>query len=348
MPKLSCFTPLGLLKLSSKPSPAELFYWQMIAAVGEQFSTEEGTHVEASIYARAMACGRAQALIEHAGDQAWPSTILENIPAREAEYGIVPGPNDTITDRRAALAAARRLPRGAALVVLRELFGTLLGYEADGGDFIGVRCTPSAEAVNHPASLGDQPMNLQPATVERKFIRVIDEVAGTFPGAYTLRYEGLDPNELDNPIYFDDESIPIPTTRLLVGDVVVVDAETNTRTERVTITAVGFDTPGGPDVTYRTLTATFTKPHAAGFSGTTAPFPLWASSKRHYTIVLTEAAAADAETRRKVNELAARVFAGVATWSIAGGEVVGGVGSAGPFTVGGGMLGVTPIGTVVV
>ena len=341
MPKLSLFTPLGLLKLSAKQSPAESFYGQMRAALGDQFDLSEGTHVEASLYARAMALGRAATLLEHAGDQAYPATITELIPSREAEYGIVPGPLDSIADRRAALGAAALLPKGATITALEETFGVLLG-----DDFLGVRPTPSPEAVNYPTNLGDQPMNLQTTRVERKFVRVIDAVTLGAPGSFTLRYAALDENEPTLIASLDDLEKPISTTRLLVGDVLVLDSETPTRTEVVTVTASANDFYGDPDICYRTFTATIANTHAAGFSGTTMPFPLWASSKRHYMIALTDTAAVDAEKRRKANDLAARLFSCVATWSVVAGEVTGGVGLAGPFTVGEGLLGVTPLGSM--
>ena len=325
MPKLSLFTPLGLLKLSAKQSPAESFYGQMRAALGDQFALDEGTHVEASVYARAMALGRAATLLEHAGDQAYPATITELIPSREAEFGIVPGPLDSIADRRRTLGAATLLPKGATYTALVEAFGALLG-----DDFLGIRPTPSPEAVNYPTELGDQPMNLQLPEVERKFIRLMEPLTSGGPEYKLVDYLPLDPNKGT----FDAAS------RVLVGDVLVVDSENASRTERVTVTLTSVGEDGFA------FAATFTNTHAAGVSATTMPFPLWMSSKRHYMIALSPTAAVDAEKRRKTNELAARLFSCVATWSIVAGTVTGGVGLAGPFTVGEGLLGVTPLGSM--
>lgn len=344
MPKFSLFTPLGLLKLGAKQSPAELFYDQQRAAIGEQFDTTEGTHVEASMYARAMAFGRTAFALERAADQAYPATITELIPTREAEYGVVPGPLDSIADRRATLAAARLLPRGATITAIEDAFATLLG-----DDFLGVRATPWPEAVNYPTNLGDQPMNLQTTSVERKFIRVLDAVTLGGPGYFTLRYEALDPNEPTVDETQFDITKQIPRTQLLVGDVLTLDSENATRTEVVTVQAVDIQFSDGDvlnDPAYRRFSATISNTHGAGFSATTIPFPLWASTKRHYLIVLTETAALDAEKRRKADELAARIFSCVATWSVAGGVVSGGSGVAGPFKVGEGLIGITPIGTM--
>src|SRR5215211_3697559 len=77
MPKLSAFTPVGLLKMSSRPSRARVIYESMRAALGDQFRTEQGDHVEASLFARAMGIARAQRLLEHAGDQALPRRVAE-------------------------------------------------------------------------------------------------------------------------------------------------------------------------------------------------------------------------------------------------------------------------------
>jgi len=74
-------------------------------------------------------------------------------------------------------------------------------------------------------------------------------------------------------------------------------------------------------------------------------YPYWTSSKRHSLVVLTASAAADPEKRRKVHELMGRLARGVSTWDIAAESAPG---FAGPFRVGEGRLGMTPIGTVAV
>jgi hypothetical protein len=109
--------------------------------------------------------------------------------------------------------------------------------------------------------------------------------------------------------------------------------------EVVTVTSTGISL-GTTD--YRTLTATFTKPHPTGAVLLAGDWPYWHSTKRTALVVLSETAAEDPEARRKVNEQLARQAREVSRWQIAGGSS----GGAGPFKVGVGKLGVTPIGTI--
>ena len=340
MPKLSCFTPLGLLKLSSKKPIAQLIYEQQMASLGGQFATDPGTHVEASVYARAMGLARAAVLIEHAGNQGDPGRVLEHIPQREREYGVVPGPNDTIADRRRALTAARKIPNGAVLMRLKEAFADLLGSA-----FVDILPTSATEAVT-PLDLGDPPMNLQVPTVPRRFIRILDGMNTGIPGSKTVRYEPLDEREgtvLEEALGFNRA---LPISRVLVGEMLVIDAEHSDKIERITVTGSGYQQTGSDpenDPIWRTLTATFTKAHEVGASGTTIPYPAWWSSKRHITIVLTSHGALDAETRRKAHELAHKILPSVDTWSIVAESST--PGTIGPFILGTSPLSVTPFGS---
>ena len=54
----------------------------------------------------------------------------------------------------------------------------------------------------------------------------------------------------------------------------------------------------------------------AGVTFTNMPFPLWGSTKRFNLVVVDAIAAADPETRRKINELLARMVRTVSTWNI--------------------------------
>ena len=144
---------------------------------------------------------------------------------------------------------------------------------------------------------------------------------------------------------------PSKPLRLVVGfpaggatdfvlDAVVIEPENKDRAERVTL-ADAFDSDGS--VPYF-LQFTPTKPHAAGVSILRAPFPFWAGTKRHSLVILSAEGAEDAESRRLAQWLMERYARATSTWDIAGANDDGV--SAGPFTVGGGKLGVTPIGYV--
>jgi hypothetical protein len=339
MPYLSAFTPLGLLMCSSAPSHAERFYYAQLEALGGQFRAEEGDHVEATIFARAIGLGVAKRVLEHAGDQQDPALVQECIEYREGEYGAIPSPRDNLTVRRARLAALRRAPKAATAVniatELRELVGDA---------FVAFRPTEYSEAAVDPPALGDQPMNLQPAEVARKNIRILDGVSANLGSPKTVMYDDLDPNgPTEESGLSGAPTAPISTVALLVGDTLVVDPGHNMQRERVVVTAAGAIYDSSEARWYRTFTATFTKAHDADIPATTMPWPFWRSTKRQNLVVLTLEGASDAETRRKVNERMARMLRGVSTWQITAEETAG---QTGPFTVGGGLLGVTTIGAV--
>ena len=325
MPFLSAFTPLGLLTCSSTPSHAEKFYRAQVDLLGGQYRLEEGDHMEATIYARAICLGVTKRLLQHAGDQVVPVKAAECLPYREEEYGSFPTTYDSLAERRARLALYRLLPKQSTTVNVTTALRAILGDA-----FVGIRPTPYVEAVVEPANCGDQPMNLQRAESDRKNIRILDNVS--ILGSQTVQYDSLNPEDPR------ETGTVFPRTQLIVGDVLVVDPTQNLQIERVTVTAVG---------TYgsiaRTFTGVFTKAHDANVPATTMPFPYWRSTKRHSLIILTDAGALDAETRRKANEWCARLLRGVSTWSLAG-ETAAGV--TGPWRVDEGIIGVTTIGEI--
>lgn len=313
---LSAFRPLGLLRLSSAKPLAKRIYAAMIGGLSGQFDASPGTHVEASIFAKAMGLARSAVLIQHAWEQVLPMKALEMLPVREREYGLAPGPNDTIGQRRRAVAARKLLPLGCSRTNVENALRTLLG-----SDFVAYRPTTVDEMVSWPAALGAVEMNLQPPSVRRKLVTLSASVASlgvplTVPYALLAGPPPPPPVDLPGP------------AGLSVGDVLTVDPGRLGLEEAVAVTAVG----GG------TLTATFTKAHDSGAIGTTMPFPNWQSSKRHSLIVISAAAAIDPEKRRKIHELMQRIARGVSTWSITD--------NSGPFLVGVSRIGVTPFGAI--
>lgn len=324
MPFLSAFTPLGLLTLSSAPSHAEQFYRSQVDAYGGQYRLDEGDHMEATIYARSIVLGATKRVLEHAGDQVNPQKAFECLEYREGEYGAVPSPAQSLAERRRILSILRRLPKANTLVNVATALREILGDA-----FVAIRPTPVADLVVHPVNAGDQPMNLQPAAIDRKNIRILDTVS--ILGSQTVRYEALDPDEPLEP------NTSLPRTTLLVGEKLVVDPGNNLQIERVEVTAVGVSSG------FRTLTATFAKAHDPSTPATTAPFPYWRSTKRHNLIVLSDKGILDAETRRKANEWCARLLRGVSTWNLCGQSAAGVLG---PFKVEEGKIGVTTIGTI--
>lgn len=335
MPHLSAFTPCGMLAMSSKPTHAERFYRAMVANVTGSdgraaYSVAEGSRMDGFFYAAAMAMARTRYLLEHAGHELKPTHVTENIEKREDEYGAVPADGDMLSTRRAVLAARRLLPTGAAQTNIENALATLLP-----DDFLAYVPTPAGDEMVSPAAIGDQPMNLQRADIPNTLFRLVDAVSGNMPAAYTVRIDALDPATST----VTESGSTVTSLRVAPGDKMVVSANAPDMAEVVTITSTGIS--AGPPA-YRTITATFTKPHVANDACVVGDYPYWHSTKRLSLVILTLAAAQDAEKRRKVDEQMARQTRGVSRWQIAGGVS----GSAGPWKVGAALLGVTPLGTV--
>lgn len=90
-----------------------------------------------------------------------------------------------------------------------------------------------------------------------------------------------------------------------------------------------------------TFSAVFQKPHDAGASVIAGNVPTDSSSQRFFWVVLTASAAADLETRRKVDNFMRKAIRGPSTWAIVAGTPIGGgpTYSVGPLSAG------LPIGT---
>ncbi len=317
MPLLSRFTPCGMLAMSSRPSHAETIFKALVRSQGDAYAAG-GPH-EAKLYAQAMGLARVQYALERAGNQQFAKRATDFFDILEHEHGLVPRPDATDAERTAELAARMLLPGGASQANVERALSELLG-----DDFVAYRPTPVDEMVLYPAAIGDSPMNLVAPEVVRKRLVITGAISTGLGAPQQVRY-------LETRTEADD-------TALLAaeGDVLVVGPGTATE-ERVTVTAIS--TVGDEHF----LTAAFDQPHPANTLATTAPYPMWTSTKRHSLIVLTAAAAADAEKRRKVHDLMRRVARGVSTWEIAAESEPG---ETGPFKVGEGLLGITTIGTI--
>ena len=125
MPLLSAFTPLGVLRLQGSPSEAQNIYNALIASLGkpgENYSVVKGSRQDAWCYATAIAFAVAHLTLIHAGLQISPLCVFEYLADRENEWQIVPGPNDTILQRRAVLASRE---------ILRHRRGFALSHQLD-------------------------------------------------------------------------------------------------------------------------------------------------------------------------------------------------------------------------
>jgi hypothetical protein len=330
MPLFSCFTKFGNgFAFSSAPSHGERIFRNMLSNIGvESLSTEEGTRMRAFCYASAMQAARVRYTLEHAGYQLDPLKVTEMLPLREDEYGIVPGPHDSIDDRRATLAARLLAPLGADFNNIKNALITLLG-----DDFVQYIPTAYADSIRFPTNAGDQPMNL--VTPRQPNLVTLTNTISTGLGA--PQWVFYEPFEL--PSVPDAEAQP---TAIYVGETLIVNPGHNALHETVTVTGVRELTPGFPE-----FEATFNNPHDAGTIASNMPYPYWVSTKRANLIVLEASAAADAETRRKVNELLARMLRTVSIWYIVQEDPLA-PGTTGTFRVGVSGLGTQTIGSVTI
>jgi hypothetical protein len=313
MPLLSRFTPLGMLSLSSAPSHAETIFDALVRSQGDAYAAG-GPH-EAKLYAQAMGLARGQYALERAGNQQFPKRATDLFDILEREHGLVPRADDSTAERTAELSARMLLPGGAAQSNVERTLSELLGE-----DFVAYRPTPTDEMVLYPDNIGDSPMNLQAPEVVRKRLVITDAISTGLGAPQQVQY-------LETRTEAED-------TALLAaeGDVLVVGPGTATE-ERVTVTAIA--TVDGDHF----LAATFEQPHPPETLAITAPYPMWMSTKRHSLIVLTAAAASDAEKRRKVHDLMRRIARGVSTWDIAGESDPG---ETGPFILDESLMDQTP------
>jgi hypothetical protein len=298
---LSAFSTLGLFELSGREPDARAIYAQTIEGFdgtsngGKSYDTSVGTRMEAIAFVMAMAAGRLSLRARQAAEQAQPSKAVELLPLMEAQHGIVPGPTDRMSVRRAAVAQRARLPAGAGREAIESDLISILG-----SDLIAYHTQTIGTGAVYPTNLGDAPMTLKLPSTSRKIVALADSVP--FVGVpLTVRYR--------IPV-LRVNGIEDPSNELDVGDVVVFEVGALGQMDRVTVTDKGIS--GG----IRTITTTFTRPHSNGVFGYTQPIPYWISTQRHSTVAVTAAAANDPEKRRKVNEYMARALRASSTWAV--------------------------------
>ncbi len=334
MPLLSAFTPCGFLEFSSAPSHAENIYNSLINTIGkpgETLSTEEHSRMRAWCYATAMSQARSRYLLEQGGNQIAPLRTAENFLAtREDEYGIIPSPNAGPDERRAAIAAARKLPGGGSYNNVNNALITLLGSALK-----KYLPTPIAAAVVTPTSPGDQPMNLIPLQRLPKLIRILPAISINLGTPVWVQYEVI-----ETPFIPEQSSPTLPAQNLLVGETVVVNPGHNTLHERCEVLDLRETVPG-----FKEIRLTFNNPHDPNTVAYNYVYPYWLSTRRFSLIILDAVRAADAETRRRTNEFLDKVLRAVTTWAIAREDPLN-PGHTGTFNVGVSGLGTQTIGDV--
>lgn len=327
MPRFSLFSPLGHFRFSRLPPVGKRLFDAGAASLGGgrpgtyKIERANNGRTFAWLYAWSMVLGSVVVLQERAGEQWDPERVTDLLELQERERGSIPKAGWTIGQRRAQLARMRKLIQDVSANGLRTALAELLG-----ADFLAYVPTSKAGAVNWPAALGDSPMLLAMPSLPRRVATLASSIASV-GSPVTVNY---------------GERAAGVEWQLQKGDTVVIEPENPDRAERVTLTAAGDSDGAAPYF----LSFTPTKSHAAGVSILRAPFPMWAGTKRHSLVILSAEGALDPEVRRLAQWLMERYARATSTWDIAGANEGGA--DAGPWTVGGGQLGVTPIGQVVI
>jgi hypothetical protein len=292
----SAFSPLGLYRLSAAKPRAQAIYESLVANHGGEFDMTEGTLQEGICFARSIMIARAEQAQLRAVGQAFPETVDELLPIREQEYGITPGYADTTADRKAEFERRMRRPSTWTLQEMTAALQDLLG-----ADFYTLRPTPIAEAVDHPTSIDGAPLNLARPDVPRKTIRITTPISVGLGAPQWVPY-----TLISGP----RDSLDTSTADLVAGDALVIEPELRDLAEKVTV----LDIATGP----ARFQATFSNPHSIDCLGCTHPWARWVSTKRHFLVVLTTAAASHAPTRTKVDREMRRMARACSTWDIVG------------------------------
>lgn len=271
----------GGFRFSSRAPHGRKIYEALKASQGDTYEEDFSGRQSARLYAAAMALGAAQYQIDRALNNASPLTATELLGKIENDYQIVPNFNQNLQERRVIADARRKVTRGARRESVESALRGLLG-----SDFIEYVTTDPAARDVWPASPGDVGA-FKRAGAPRKAFRIAANVARSGPQAVAI--EAID--GLDLP---------------MAGETYTVEPDTrHPSIEKITISSA----------TGSSIVATFAKPHTRGAVALT-PHPAWTSHQRYSRVVLTFAAANDAETRRRVNELMARMLRGVSRWFI--------------------------------
>lgn len=272
----------GGFRFSSRAPHGQRIYEALKASQGDTYEESFEGRQSARLYAAAMALGAAQYQLDRALANSVPLTATELLPQLERDYQIVPNYQQSMQDRRVVADARRKVTRGARRESVEDALRSLLGR-----DFVAYETVEPSERVVWPPSPGEIGA-FKRAGSPKKAFRLTSHVA-RLSVPLEVSFEAVDGLES-----------PMP------GETYTVEPDTrHPHIEKVTVAAV----------TGATVTATFLRPHARGAIALT-PHPAWISSQRYSRVVVSFAAANNPETRRKVNELMARMLRGVSRWFV--------------------------------
>lgn len=334
---------------------------------------------EADCYATALALARAQNGVTRAGNQYIAAKSWDLLLGQARDWSVIPAANDTMPSLQAKIAAKQLLAKGAnfsAMVAgLRTILGSsFLAYRPIAtSEATSYPTWPSAAALEKA-----NPTLPLPATKMCVLTDPIGVTGTPLTVAYSNLDPSQGEVDLDKgdvvmvqpELSALSEKVTVlgatkaatwsASTVYALGALLLPSASSSLYYEVVTAgtsaaTAPAFPTTIGDTVTDgtavyeciaatpapRTFTGVFQNGHDVGATVTTMSWPYGWSTQHFVFIVVTPAAAVDAELRREVNEFMARSARGVGQWAIVRPSTATAVGGTiGPF-----LPGQTPIGT---
>jgi len=312
MPLPSAFSPYGAIAFSSRETRVRKIYDSLMEGASEAYATDGAFAAE--MYAIAREVAAAQATLDRVGNHRNPLKASELLPDLERDYGIVPAPNATLAARRQALADKQYLAFGARRQAVVDGVTNIVGESG----FVAYRVLDTTEASPYPTDPAALPGHnvFRPAGSTVKLFTMVHGVSLLGTQNMLLHYVAGDQSD-------------IRVGELLVFEIGRLGLEETLEVEAATI--VG---------SYTSVQVTFAKAHGAGFYVRSGTWPRWISDKRWNMVVLSDDAFADATLVAKVHEFLRGALRGVSTWTVMPETTAGHVG---PFEIGVGLLGVTPI-----
>jgi hypothetical protein len=194
--RFSCFTPMGHLRMSGAKSRVEQWYELLPRLWGTQLDfSQKGSYNEETLYARARMLALMGAELEHSQNQGNPEAVYELLPLKELDYELVPGAADSVDTRRAALAAAMSVSRGASAPNVVNTLKTLFG-----ATFLAYVPNPAGTPTVQPTNPGAGPGAFKDVRVPPKVVRLVDPVASPSSPlnlvTQWVAYQALDPSSL--------------------------------------------------------------------------------------------------------------------------------------------------------
>ena len=306
MPRLSAFTRCGNLRLSSAMPKGQQIYESMARSLGgtENFDDDFDGPNGAMLYAIAMNLATIHWTLVRAAGNATPETTTELIAKQELDWGVAPLSSDTMLERRTRLRSARSIFDSTTE---SAVYSALL---AEVGDSLKA-VVASDDTTVVPVDPTTGPGNWVDADSAIAVWRLTEFVDA---GVQTVGVEWLAGS----------------TSPLTPNQSITVDPGSLGLQENARITAS----------TSTTITATFAHGHGAGSQVIVGAFPYWLGWRRHWWIAVSTAAALDAQIRGRIDILLHRMLRATSTWDIVQED---GTHTAGPFKIGEGKIGITPI-----